>query len=370
MAELRMRIFSNRDKEQTLEELEEQVNEFLTSVYQVERILQSGGDYFTTITVCYWDRPSGGPDTDASLAELEEELSGASLPGGSAGTGETLSHTHELAAQGVRGLAMEEGGLEHAGLDTTDDNLRHSQAEAQFPFASGSPSEGGSENNLGDLIAQSLAEELDDELEGETLPASPLSPAELTWEHACELHRLEDGMLTALEQLTAFRAAHPLGGQDLIDFLLGEESLVQMVEQVRSASEELGSALRAHALRHGFNPPQQAVDQQTEKLEAVEGARGAERGEQTGTARGNVGAAGQDVPQLRAGMAELARRIDEYSRKKNFYVARLKRAHEAQDAGQQESSRKALESLQRILSSLRRQLRVGRERLLNEGADD
>jgi hypothetical protein len=368
MAELRMRIFSNRDKEQTLEELEEQVNEFLASVYQVERILQSGGDYFATITVCYWDRPSAGPGTDASLAELEKELSGASLPGGSAGSGETLSHTHELAAQGVRGLALEEGGLEHAGLDTTDDNLRHSNVEAQFRFADSGPSDS-AEDNAGDLIAQSLAEELDDELGDATVAATPMESPELTWEHACELHRLEDGMLTALEKLTAFRAAHPLAGPELIDFLLGEESLVQMVEQVRAASEELGSTMRAHALRNGFNPLQPSGSEGQAELV---GAASTSSGADVGTTRDletDRAAAARQLSLLQGQLAEISRRIDEFSRKKNFYVARLKQAIEAQDAAQQESSRQALESLQRILSSLRKRLRSTKDKVSETSED-
>jgi hypothetical protein len=364
-----MRIFSNRDKQLTVEELEEQVNEFLGTVYQVERILQSGGDYFTTINVCYWDRPStlGNERADEGLTRLEDELGEDDfLPGGSAGTGEELRHTHALAAQGARtlGFGMDEG-LELPGLDATTDDLRRSNVEGYLQF--GRPdeplgAEGG--DDLGDSIAQSLAEELSDDFEGSTGVAPPLeNPAEIAWEHAAELHRLEDGMLTWLEKLTAFRAGHPLSGPDLMDFLLSEETLVQMVEQVRAASEELAWSLREYALRHGYSPwPWSEAERGS--AGAVRGAPkadGAWRIESRTWALPDIGDA--EVRRLRRELDALRRKIDEASEKKDLLVTRLRNAVRSDDAERQKGVSHALEGVQKVLADLRKDLRRVREKL-------
>jgi hypothetical protein len=371
MAELRMRIFSNRDKQQTLEELEEQVNEFLAGVYQVERILQSGGDYFTTITLWYWERPSElGAEETRELRELEREIGDGVLypePSESpateppAGTAEVLSHPRELAAQGVRSLNRE-AGMELVGLDTTLDDLRHGDVEAQF-LPQGPeeepPRAEAADASLGDAIAESLTEELRDE--PPTPPAHfPMTgPAELAWEHARELHRLEDGMLTWLEQLTAFRAAYPLAGAELLDFLLSEETLVQMVEQVRSASEELAGTMREYALSHGFQPWQRPEARPDETLT---GAEPVER------KTWSVPSASEgELQRLRGELGALRRQVDDASERKNFLVRELKDAASGEDAGRRNSVSDALEAQQKRLADLHRDLRRARGRLNDAG---
>jgi hypothetical protein len=369
MAELRMRIFSNREKQQTHEELEEQVNEFLAKVYQVERVLQSGGDHFTTITVCYWNRPAGlEPGVDASLTELETELDGPiSQQGGPAGSAETLSHTHELAAQGVRGLALEEGGTEHPGLDTTRDDLRRSSSEAHFHFPAQEEGGGGEGEKLAEAIAESLAEELSEPLATSSGGPTALEPAELAWDHACELHRLEDDLLTALEKLTAFRAGHPLSGPELTDFLLSEEMLVQMVEQVRAASEELASALRDYALRFGFGSWARSSEPTAGGMASAAGRGAASVPGDSAAVEDKAWSLPEgvdlEIQQLRSDLAELERQLVHASEKKDLLVSQLRGALESEDAERQRDVSRALELQQRRLAELRRDLRRVKARL-------
>jgi hypothetical protein len=365
MAELRMRIFSNREKQQTHEDLEEEVNEFLASVYQVERILQSGGDYFTTITVWYWDRPSQlSPGSELSLAELESELGGAaSPPGGSAGTGETLSHVHELAAQGVRGLALEQGGTEHPGLDTTRDDLRRSNLEAHYPYRLEDPMPAGGPGELrAETIAESLAEELSETPHSGYVAGDPREPGEVAWEHSCELHRLEDGMLTALEKLNAFRATHPLSGPELMDFLLSEELLVQLVEQARAASEELGSTLREYALGHGLTPSQSVGPR--DSAQAGTGARIERPGEAPDLERLEAKLwQVEKQSHIDAQIQKLQRELEAARQRKNELVSELRESIAAEDGERQQAASRALEQQQRRLAELRRGLRDAKSRL-------